>query len=113
MACTTGDDPLCRLSWADPNSMWETATATDGNIGEVYAALEVVQALLYPSAKGLKRTSGSATAGIDNAAGNATQSAGASGASGAAASQNTGAAGSVVASMTAVLVVTFAAMLSC
>jgi mannan endo-1,6-alpha-mannosidase len=111
MACTAGDDPQCSLSWtADNDTDWEWATATDGNIGEVYAALEVIQGLLYPFAKGLKGASASSSTG--NAIGNSTQSAEASGVSGAGTPQNTGAAGTLVASTTAVLVVAFAAVLS-
>jgi len=111
MACTTGSDPQCSLSWtADNNTDWEWATATDGNIGEVYSALEVMQGLLYPFAKGLKGSSASNSAG--NATSNSTQGARASASSGAGTPQNTGAAGALVASTTTVLVVAFAAVLS-
>jgi mannan endo-1,6-alpha-mannosidase len=87
--------------------MWESASATEGNLGEVFNALEVVQGLLYPSAKGLKSAK---VAGAT--AGNSTQNGGASTTSGVGAPQHTGAAGSVVASLTAVLAVALAAMLS-
>ncbi|KAH4179144.1 mannan endo-1,6-alpha-mannosidase [Parastagonospora nodorum] len=111
MACTAGDDPQCSLSWtADNDTDWEWATATDGNIGEVYAALEVMQGLLYPFAKGLKGASASSSA--NNATGNSTQGAEASGVSGAGTPQNTGAAGTLVASTITVFAVAFAVMLS-
>jgi mannan endo-1,6-alpha-mannosidase len=113
LACTAGQDPECSLSW-DPDTDWNAFTATEGNIGEVYAALEMIQGLLYPTAKGLKSAKGAGGAsGPANSAGNSTQSAGASGASGAGAPQNTGAAGSVAASMAAVLAAAAAAVLSC
>lgn len=114
LACTAGEDPACSLSWAYSKTNGEGLPAKDGNIGEVYAALEVIQGLLYPTVKGLKSAKGSGSAsGSSTSAGNSTQNTGASRASGAAVPQNTGAAGSVVASMTAVLAVAAAAAWSC
>ncbi|KAH7075102.1 glycoside hydrolase [Paraphoma chrysanthemicola] len=99
--CTTrnANGTKCTFSWVN------TTDEPVAGLGEVFNALEVVQVLLYPSAKGFKTAN--ATAG-----GNATQSGGASRSSGAAAPQNTGAAGTVAASVTAVLVVAFATLLS-
>jgi mannan endo-1,6-alpha-mannosidase len=89
------------------DSKWESASAKDGNLGEVFNALGVVQGLLYPSAKALK-TAGGVKAGASGTTGGA-----ANGTTGANAPQNTGAAGTFAASITAVFVVAFAAALSC
>jgi mannan endo-1,6-alpha-mannosidase len=103
------EDVKCTLAWADPNTdKWESATASDGNLNEVFDALAVVQSLLFSQAKPL--TSNATEAG---AGGNATQKESASGTSGGAAPQETGAAGTIAASVTAVLAVAFAAALSC
>jgi mannan endo-1,6-alpha-mannosidase len=102
--CTrgNGNGAECSFSWVD------TSEQKPG-LGEVFNALEVVQSLLYPSAKGFK----TATGGGDGTSGsNATQSGGASRSSGASSPQKTGAAGTLVASITAVLTVAFATMLS-
>lgn len=104
-ACTGGDEPKCSMSWADANSKWESDTAADGNIGEVFSALEAVQGLLYPSAKALMTANGSI-------AGNSTQNGNPSGVSGTGAPQSTGAAASVASSMTAVFAIAFVAALS-
>ena len=109
-ACTSGEDTECSLSWADPDSKWESASAKDGNLGEVFNALEIVQGLLYPSAKGLKTANG---AGSGNGSGNGTQSGGASRTSGSGAPQQTGAAVSITASFTMVLAGVFAVVLIC
>jgi mannan endo-1,6-alpha-mannosidase len=99
--CTTGNanGTECTFSWVN------TTDDQDTGLGEVFNALEVVQVLLYPSAKGFKTTN--STAG-----GNATQSGGPSRSSGASAPQNTGAAGTIAASVTVVLAVAFATLLS-
>ncbi|KAH7371593.1 glycoside hydrolase [Pyrenochaeta sp. MPI-SDFR-AT-0127] len=108
-----GADVSCRLDWTDGESKWESASAKKGNLGEVFGALEVVQALLYPQAKPLL-ASGGASGGKDGSgSGNTTQSAGPSGVSGASVPQSTGSAGTIAASVTAVMVVAFAAALSC
>jgi mannan endo-1,6-alpha-mannosidase len=108
-ACTSGDDAECSLSWVDAKSKNGGASAKDGNLGEVYNALEVIQGLLYPSvSKGLKGAAGSGTTG-----GNITQNGGASNTSGSSAPQQTGTAGSVAVNIVAVLAVAFAAALNC
>jgi mannan endo-1,6-alpha-mannosidase len=56
-ACSGGSDPSCPLGWT-ADSKWESASAKDGNLGEVFNALGVVQGLLYPSAKALKTAGG-------------------------------------------------------
>lgn len=103
-ACTNDADPKCALRWT-VGVKDGGETAASGYIGEVFAALEAVQGLLYPSAKALNRASGNST-------GNSTQNAGPSGASGSGAPQATGSAASVASSMMAVFAVAFAAMLS-
>jgi mannan endo-1,6-alpha-mannosidase len=105
-ACSGGSDPSCRLGWT-MDSEWESASAKDGNLGEVFNALEVVQGLLYPSAKALK-SAGDGTAGASGTTGGA-----ANGTTGARGPQSTGAAGTIAASVTAVLAVALAAALSC
>jgi mannan endo-1,6-alpha-mannosidase len=107
-ACVTGQDTACSLSWENPESKWTTASAKDGNLGEVFSALEIVQGLLYPSAKALNTAKGSG-----GVSGNGTQSGGASKSSGSGAPQHTGAAGSMAVSLAAVLAVAFAAALNC
>jgi mannan endo-1,6-alpha-mannosidase len=107
-ACTTGQDTACGLSWENPESKWPTASAKDGNLGEVFNVLEIVQGLLYPSAKALNTAK---VSGGGNASG--TQSGGASNSSGSGSPQQTGTAGSIAVSSTAVLAVVFAALLSC
>jgi mannan endo-1,6-alpha-mannosidase len=105
-ACTSGDDTECSLSWKHSDS---SASARDGNLGEVYNALEVVQGLLYPSvSKGLKSVNASGAFG-----GNKTQNGGASNTSSIGTPQSTGAAGSVAVNTMAVLAVAFAAALNC
>jgi mannan endo-1,6-alpha-mannosidase len=107
-ACTTDKDTACGFSWADPKSKWPTATVKDGNLGEVFNALEIVQGLLYPSAKALRTAKG---AGGGNSSG--TQSGSASKVSGSGAAQPTGGAGTMVASFSAIMMVALAAVLSC
>jgi mannan endo-1,6-alpha-mannosidase len=105
LACTAGEDPECSLSW-DPETDWNAYTASQGNVGEVYSALEMIQGLLYPTVKGLKSAKGTGSAsGSGSSAGSGTLGAGTP--------QNTGTAGSVVASMAAVFAVAVAAALSC
>ena len=112
-ACSgSGEDVSCKLSWADANSEWESASAKDGNLGEVFDALEVVQALLYPQAKALATASGNGQSS-GSGSGNATQSGGASGTSSTASPQSTGSAGTIAVSVTAVLAAAFAAALIC
>jgi mannan endo-1,6-alpha-mannosidase len=107
-ACTTDKDTACGFSWADPESEWSAATVKDGNLGEVFNALEIVQGLLYPSAKALRSVKG---AGSGN--GSATQSGSASKASSSGPAQATGAASTTVASFSAMMLIAFAAVLSC
>jgi mannan endo-1,6-alpha-mannosidase len=107
--CDTSEDPgfeiQCALIWNRDED------AGTGDLSSLFSALEVVQGLLYPSAKALA-TANEATNG-PTAVGNATQNAGASGTSRAGAPEKTGAAGMVAGSVTAVLAVAFAAALSC
>jgi mannan endo-1,6-alpha-mannosidase len=107
-ACTSGQETECSFSWADPNSKWRSASAKDGNLGEVYDVLEIVQGLLSPSAKGLKGVNAS---GSGNS--NSTQNGTASKTSGSGAPQHTGVASSIATSFTAILAAAFAAVLSC
>jgi mannan endo-1,6-alpha-mannosidase len=106
-ACTTGNDPKCSLSWSNTTSKWEAGTASEGNLGEVYDALEVVQGLLYPVSKGL-RTANGTTSGT----GNSTQNGGASGTPSGNPPQQTNSAGSVVSSIIVVFAVALATALS-
>lgn len=103
-ACESADEPKCSMSWASVGS-WESETAANGNIGEVFSALEVVQSLLYVSAKEIVTANGSS-------AGNTTQTGSPSGVSGTGAPQATGAAALVASSMLAVFAIAFAAALS-
>jgi mannan endo-1,6-alpha-mannosidase len=97
----------CSLSWKQPGAE-EPISAKDGNLGEVFSALEAVQGLLYSSvSKDLKGANGSGTFG-----GNNTQSGDASRTSGTPA-QQTGAAGSVAVNAFAVMAVAFMAVLNC
>jgi mannan endo-1,6-alpha-mannosidase len=100
-ACTTGDDPNCKFGWANASSTWEAGSASDDNLGEVFSALELVQGLLYPSAKALKSANGGSGSG--GVAGNGTTNAAPPGTGLGGAPQNTGAAGSVTASVAMVL----------
>ncbi|KAI4683361.1 uncharacterized protein J4E88_004536 [Alternaria novae-zelandiae] len=99
------EDVKCSHSWDHADSL---ETASDGNLGEVFSALAVVQSLLFSKAKPL--ASNGTEAGDGD---NATQSGDASGTSGAEVPKETGAAGTIAASVTAVLAVAFAAALSC
>jgi mannan endo-1,6-alpha-mannosidase len=101
------EDVACSLTWTQPVTEAQLS-AKDGNIGEVFSALEVVQGLLYSSvSKGLQGANGSGTSG-----GNGTQNGDASRTSGTP-SQTTGAAGSVAANAFAVIAIAFAASLIC
>ncbi|KAH7392311.1 glycoside hydrolase [Phaeosphaeria sp. MPI-PUGE-AT-0046c] len=102
-ACENAGNPKCS-SWAAA-SKGGRKTAADGNIGEVFSALEVIQGLLYPSAKGMITANGSS-------GGNMTQNGGASSVSGTGAPQATGAAASIASSMMAVFAIAFATALS-
>jgi mannan endo-1,6-alpha-mannosidase len=86
--------------------MWEAADASDGNLNEVYDALQAVQGLLFSQTAPPNVTS-------SGNGDNATQKVGASGTSGAGAPKETGAAGTIAASVTMVLAMAFAAALSC
>ena len=99
----SGTDVQCKLSWSDANSAWEAGSAKDGNLGEVFNVLEVVQGLLYKSSKPLATGNETTTGSVSV---NATQS------GGAAAPEHTGSAGTIAASVTAVLAMAFAAALS-
>lgn len=99
------EDVKCSHSWDHADSL---ETASDGNLGEVFSALAIVQSLLFSKAKPLA-SNGTEAGGGDNA----TQSGDASGTSGAEVPKETGAAGTIAASVTAVLAVAFAAALSC
>lgn len=103
-ACTNGDEPKCALRWTVGLKDF-AASAADGNMGEVFAALEAVQGLLGPSAKAMNTANGST--GSDS-----TQNAGPSGASGSGAPQATGAAASVASSMTVIFAIACLAALS-
>lgn len=107
-SCEGADDVRCPLNWTDVRAGWESAGASDGNLGEVFNALEVVQGLLYPFATGLKRANGTGVGG-----GNSTQNGGVSGAVGAELPESTGGAGTVAVSVMAAFGVAFAAALSC
>ncbi|KAL6711701.1 hydrolase 76 protein [Coniothyrium glycines] len=106
-ACDGSDEAIqCSLSWADEDSKWETASAKDGNLGEVFGALAVVQGLLYKSSKPVATSNGTTSGSTSN---NATQSTG----TGAAAPANTGSAGRVATSLITVLIMAVVAVLSC
>lgn len=106
-ACSgDGADVSCKLSWK-ADSSGKSASAKDGNLGEVFNAMEVVQALLYPQAKALATASSTG-----QTSGNATQSGNPSGVLGAPVPQNTNAAGTLAASVTSALVVAFTAAMS-
>ncbi|KAH6861269.1 putative glycosyl hydrolase [Alternaria alternata] len=97
----------CSLDWANSTEgMWEAADASDGNLNEVYDALQAVQGLLFSQTTPPNVTS-------SGNGDNATQKVGASGTSGAGAPKETGAAGTIAASVTMVLAMAFAAALSC
>lgn len=103
-ACTAGtaeNDAECNFAWANATSNWDTASATNGNLGEMFNALEVVQGMLYPSAKALKRADGVPSGNV-NASGTGieTQSAGTP--------QHTGAATPVAASVSVIIIGAFA-----
>lgn len=109
-ACQEDDNDIsCRLSWTDSNSKWESATAKAGNLGEVFAALEVVQGLLYPQAKAVATNTGQRSG---SSSGNATQSGDASGTSSSTSPQHTSLAVTIPVSITTSLIVTLAVALS-
>lgn len=100
------EDVKCSLAWANPDgSNWTAASAGDGNLNEVFDALQVVQGLLFSQATSNKTGVAKGDSG--------TQKGGASGTSGAEAPKETGAAGTIAASVTMVLAMAFAAALSC
>ncbi|KAL1799360.1 hypothetical protein ACET3X_003397 [Alternaria dauci] len=99
-------DVKCSLAWANPDDdNWEAASASSGNLNEVFDALQAVQGLLFSEAASNGTESGNGD--------NATQKGGASGTSEAGAPTETGAAGTIAASVTMVLAMAFAAALSC
>jgi mannan endo-1,6-alpha-mannosidase len=99
------EDVACSLTWTQPVAGMQLS-AKDGNIGEVFSALEVVQGLLYSSvSKDLNVANGSNTSGGNNTkGGDASRTSGVP-------SQSTGAAGSVAVNGFAVIAVAFAAAL--
>lgn len=107
-ACNAGEDAECNFQWANQTSNWEPASAKDGNLGEVFNALEIVQGLLYPSAKALQTVNGT-RAGSDTGNGktNAT-----SGVQGHVEPQNMGAAMTIPASITVMLAGAIAAVMN-
>ena len=108
-ACNENDtDVRCQFYLADGDlTISQSATASDGNLAEVFDSMAVVQGLLHPQAKGLL-TNGTASGGA-----NSTEDEDASNTSSAGGPEETGAAGTIAASVTAVLAVAFAAALSC
>jgi mannan endo-1,6-alpha-mannosidase len=100
------DDVACSLSWVDQESMWEYNTASDGNLGEVFGAMEVVQGLLYSQTK----IQGSNATGSSVEDGKASKPSDGAGSEGTGAA---GAAGTMTASVTVVLAAAFAAALLC
>ncbi|XP_014561378.1 glycoside hydrolase family 76 protein [Bipolaris victoriae FI3] len=99
-------DVACSLSWVDQESMWEYNTASDGNLGEVFSAMEVVQGLLYSQTK----IQGSNVTGSPVEEGEASKPSDGAGSEGTGAA---GAAGTMTASITVVLAAAFAAALLC
>lgn len=105
-ACVGESDAVkCGFSWADSNSKWEKASASDGNLGEVFDALEVIQGLLYRNKASVVASgaNGNQNTTLSKNTGNAT--------SGAASQQKTGAADTIAASGVFALAVAFAAAL--
>ncbi|KAF2124137.1 glycoside hydrolase family 76 protein [Dothidotthia symphoricarpi CBS 119687] len=98
-----GDKVECSPSWAASDSEWRNGTASNSSIMDTFAALEVLQGLLYqnktPVAKGTQNASGGG-ASSDNST------------SGAVTAEKTGAAGVVATSGAFVLAVAFAAALN-
>jgi mannan endo-1,6-alpha-mannosidase len=111
-ACEGTDDIQCEFTWLDGGAEWNSlgATASDGNLAELFNSLEVVQGLLYPLAKGLRNVNGTITGG--HCSGDPTQNKDVSSTSDAGTPEKTGTASTVAASITAALAVAFAAALS-
>jgi mannan endo-1,6-alpha-mannosidase len=98
-------DVKCSLAWANPDGgNWTAASASNGNMNEVFDALQVVQGLLFSPAT----SNGTGSGNGDSA----TQKDSASGTSGAGAPKETGAAVTIAVSIKMVLAVAFAAALS-
>ncbi|EMD63674.1 hypothetical protein GGP41_005683 [Bipolaris sorokiniana] len=99
-------DVACSLSWVDPESRWEHNTASGGNLGEVFSAMEVVQGLLYSQTK----IQGSNATGSPVENGEGSKPSDGAGPEG---TDATGTAGTMTASITVVLAAAFAAALLC
>ncbi|KAF2821627.1 glycoside hydrolase [Ophiobolus disseminans] len=70
-ACTATTQMECSFAWANATVTGDSATAKDGNLGEIFNALEMVQGLLYPSAKALNTVNGTVSGkGNGNETGN-------------------------------------------
>lgn len=105
-ACTgEGENVKCPFEWTSGKT-GTTATAKDGHLGEVFNALEVIQGLLYPSAKALLTNNSAST-------GNSTQNGGASGSSPGKPAQTANSAGAVAVNMLAVLGLAFVTAFTC
>lgn len=98
----TGEEVKCKLSWTDVDSEWESASAKDGNLGEVFDALAVVQALLYKNAAPMATSNETTTVGGTNATTSG----------GSAAPESTSSSSKTAFSFTAILAMMFAAVLN-
>ncbi|KAF1354186.1 glycoside hydrolase [Lizonia empirigonia] len=106
----SGDNVACGLNWSNSSeSIWEKATAADGNLGETLNALQAIQGSLWPV---IDSEAGTVNGTVGSGSPNGTTSGTPSGSSGSAA-QPTGAGATLVASLTFILVVAFASALSC
>jgi len=92
----------CASSWAGGFNESDAATARDGNLGEVFSAMEAIQSLLYSSAK-----TSEPNVTDDSADKNSTENGGAG------TPEKAGGARTRAAGITAVLAVAFAAALMC
>lgn len=99
-----GSNVACRLSWSNSSEgSWEQNVAGDGNLGEVLNALSTIQSLLWRTIDAFNSTIGLGSP-------NATTSVSPPGTSGSV--QQTGAGSTLVASLTCVLAIAFAVVLS-
>lgn len=106
----SGDSVACGLNWSNSSeSVWEKATAADGNLGETLNALQAIQGLLWPV---IDSEAGTANGTVGSGSPNGTTSGTPSGSSGSAA-QPTGAGATLAASLTFILAAAFASALSC
>ncbi|KAJ8110175.1 hypothetical protein OPT61_g6913 [Boeremia exigua] len=64
-ACDGTEDIRCEFNWSGRKSEWNgpRANASYGNLAELFNGMEVVQGLLYLSAKGLRNANGTITGG--------------------------------------------------